>query len=232
MKYLPIALLFISSLATAMGASDSERHFGKLRKTAVHLMNGSAGIVKGKSGRPYLLTNFHVCIDANVDGVVVGSFNDGKTVMGPVVEEDAVKDLCLVSLKDYTGEALETAEYLTYKETLYTRGWPQGILGEYEGKAYTAVAFDWVYTIDQVGVCPKGTTPVPGHTGRLSGCQVRSTNTITTIYAAPGSSGSPVVNSNGELVGVIESHLHFGSINKGQAGMVPLYLVKEFLKKH
>lgn len=206
--------------------------YKELRESAVHLMVGSGSVVKARSGKAFMLTNFHVCIDAKIDGVVVGSYNNGHTIMGPVVDEDAISDLCLIDIKQ-SVPALSVASDMKFDETIYTRGWPHGILGEYEGKATSVTDFEWIYSIDEMGECPSRTKKVYGHNGRLAGCQVRSENVVTTLYAAPGSSGSPVVNQSGKLVGVIESHLHSGSgTNKGNAGLVPLKDIQEMLKRH
>lgn len=229
-KFLTILSLFVSTSSFAMGGSSNPYY--ALRQATVRIMNGSASLIKAPSGHVFMLTNFHVCIDANIDNKVVGSFPDGKVVSGPVVSQDPVSDLCLIDIKDQNLGYLNIAEgEVVFNQLLYTRGFPHGILGEYEGRAFALDDFQWTYSINDLGECPSSTVKIYGHNGRLVGCRVTSENVITTIYSAPGSSGSPVVNTAGELVGVIESHLHEGTDRRGSAGLVPLHAIRSFLKK-
>lgn len=227
-KVLTLLALTALSACTAPKASVPESN---LRSSTVRLMNGTGGIVLGKSGQAYLLTNFHVCIDAKIDGEIVGSYEDGITVRGPVVEEDVRGDLCLAKVRATKG-ALTLGYAPKMGQHLTTRGYPYGILGEYEGVVMGYTEFDYTYPIEHLGECPKYTHKRYGHNGRVMGCDVTNQNTVTTVYSAPGSSGSPVVDDTGALVGVVESHLHAGPKNKGNAGLVPYIFVKAILERH
>lgn len=229
MKYL--ALFAVVVALVACSTPQASTPIQNLRETSVHIMNGSGGVVRAKSGQTYLLTNFHVCVNARVDGEVVGTYPDGTSVRGPVVEEDVAGDLCLIKVTATKG-ALVIGEAPKVGDRLYTRGYPYGILGEFDGVILGYTEYNYTYSIYDLGECPKGTVRRYGHNDRLVGCEVTNKNTVTTIYAAPGSSGSPVVDGAGNIVGVVESHLHQAMPNKGNAGLVPYSYVKAILARH
>lgn len=220
MRFFALVMLLTAATAQA-GPYDS------LRDTTVRFSVGSGAIVKAKSGTKFALTNWHVCIPARVDGRVPVTYDNGRTFMGAIKAEDAKADLCLVTITDQDVPFLSIARDYRRGETVYTRGYPRGVLTEAEGVEIGRATYTYTFPIDELGECLPHMTKRYGISGRLAGCETQFKNGITNVYAQPGSSGSPVVNGRGELIGVMESYHP-----KQGGGMVPYEAVREFLEKH
>lgn len=198
-----------------------------LRANSVHVDAGSGAIIKAPSGRKYLITNSHVCAVSRFKGKVKGSFEGGEIVHGKVVKDSVSADLCAIEVNQkYAG--IEVAEALYPKDEVCTRGYPQGVLTESCGVVGGVSTWEYMFPIELLGECPADTKKqYSKFVGRLVGCVKKYTSILSTLYARPGSSGSPVVNLQGKLVGVISD---WNPANDAEAGMVPLRLVREFMK--
>lgn len=216
MKYLLILLLVSSAYAGP---------FDTLRKTTVRINVGSGSIVKAKSGRLYIITNAHVCAAGSVNGYLQGSLPTGESFLGPIVKQNVSTDLCAAKVFKKTPY-IDIAPLFKKKERLYSRGYPSGVVSETEGNYVGDEA--WSYPVQPLAPCPPGSETL-GAAKHPHGCLIHFNTAVTNLFSQPGSSGSPVVNEDGELVGVISSWLDNG-IDPNRGGMVRYSDVKAFLE--
>jgi S1-C subfamily serine protease len=196
----------------------------KLRSAVVRVENGTGFIAKGKSGKTYLVTNWHVAQSSRHRGMLYATRESGELISGRVAKMDAVRDLAAAEVNQ--PNPLVLAPERVRGEVVYTRGYPYGILTDSAGKIGQDITFPYAYPIAEVGRCPAGSKEIEDTTGRLVACGITWANTLSTVYARPGSSGSPVVNGKGELVGVVESWTPNGTM---EAGLVRYEDLKAFL---
>lgn len=220
MKSLILALLLMC------GLSFAGEPYTELRQTAVRLPLGSGSIVQAKSGHKYVITNWHVCLASQVDGVVSATFPEGTTLISRVKAYDSEADICILDFLAQKSPALVLGKSPALHDTIYSRGFPLGILTESVGTLGPSITYDYTISLESVGECPKSTRKLYAPNGILYGCEKRFYNNITTLYAQPGSSGSPVVDSHGEIVGIVQSY------HPGQGGgIVPYSFLRRFLEK-
>lgn len=220
---LTIALLVFLTIEYSQAATIA---LDKLRASTVHIDMGSGSIVQGKSGRKYLLTNWHVCLPSEFEGKVQAAFESGVSVRGDIVKMNAQADLCAINIDDQSLPALKLAPKPP-SGAIHSRGYPNGVLSESSGVIKTpAIKYGYDFPIEDLGKCPLGFEEMYSpRSKRLRGCHATFENALTTLYGRPGSSGSPVVDDNGDIVGVIESQM------QGQgAGMVPYRFLRAFLE--
>lgn len=204
--------LFIAGAACPTWAADPRT---ELRAAGVALPNCSGAIVQApESGIKYVLTNWHCCRD----------YASG------VIKADAGHDLCALGA-DQTRHALKVSHKKPkYHDVLYTRGYPGLELRESEGQAlyYERMYINFASYMEGMTKCPADLTVVRTPDGVIRECSGVYDFLRTTLYSEPGSSGSPVVNSQGELAGVIQTWE--GPSNVRSAGVLPLEYVYKFFK--
>lgn len=220
-----LSVLFISAEANAGEVQAKQL----LRATAVlvsgYSCTGSGGIVRAPNGKQYLVTNAHVCNCAAFKGKLFSTAEGGELITGRIVKRNWALDLCAAEIPDraYFLELARTRQFLT---RLYTRGYPEGRLTESSGVEMGSVAWVSNFEIAEVGECPPESKVVRGYDGNLKACQIKFITAQTSLYSRPGSSGSPVVDGDGHLVGVISS-VDPDAVFDG--GMVRYVDVKKFM---
>lgn len=219
-------LVFLLSTSLALGG-ESEAYI-KLRASTLHLNYGSGSLVQGKSGKKYILTNAHVCGVSNYVGDIHASYQNGTSLRGDMQVINFNVDLCLTPVET-PNPPLVLAKSFSMTEPIYTRGYPAGVLSESSGKVVYQEFAPLFFPIEEIGECPKGFTKEYGYHKILTGCNKLFPQYETTLYSEPGSSGSPIVNGNGELVGVMQTH---AIKNKHFGGIIPFDVVKAFLDKY
>ena len=128
-------------------------------------------------GRGYLVTNAHVL---KGNGVVVNS--NGKDLTATIVYIDQDKDLALLKIDDQAFKPVISLPYSFKKSSfdlgadIYTLGYPRDII---------------VYNSGYISA-------TSGHDGDTSSLQI-------SLPANPGNSGGPVLNKNGEVVGILST---------------------------
>ena len=219
------AITFVSTDSHA----DTTKAMSALRSTSVMVnaatCSGSGSIVEGRSGHRFLLTNAHVCNCARVRGEVYGTFEGGELVKAKVVKQDWSADLCAARVED-SRTALKLAPRLLPLTSVHTRGYPGGRLTESNGRVGNSTDWDTTMDISELGECPAGSSKERGMNGNVVACTLHFRSTLTTLYARPGSSGSPVVNDDGELVGVLSS---WHPDNFFDGGIVPYNDTRKFV---
>lgn len=212
------------SPSALLGATTAEK---KLIQTAVHIDVGSGGIVQGPSGAHYLLTNSHVCMVTRYKGMVRATFPDGTLVEGKIVKDSLAMDLCAAKIIK-RANSLKIAKKLQLNQVVCTRGYPRGIVTNSCGRVGGMTLWGAVFPLELIGKCPAGTQEyINPYSDTLLGCSQMFISTLVSVYSRPGSSGSPVVNTRGELVGVVSS---WHPDNEYDSGMVPLSQIQEFFK--
>ncbi len=225
-KKIAVATVFtIAAILLTYPSEAGEPVDTSLKAATARIENGTGFLLKTEKGT-WLVTNFHVCLHGSWQGVLTASLESGRVVRGHIVKKGMLPDLCAARIEDRDLQALKIAPRLLPLEAIYTRGYPYGVLSQSGGHYRGAVKWRYTFTVDQIGECPKEGTKEYDPYGLYAGCSADFTDNLTTLYARPGSSGSPVVNSKGELVGVMSSW--FGDQDSG--GMVRLEDIQQFFK--
>jgi len=204
LTYLIAGLL---SVAVWCGVSKADSTaLAKLKTTTVYIqgerMTGSGAVIRAPSGRHLIITAQHVCKDALTQGVITSIFDDGSVTHSIVLKSNPKLDLCVVGVTEKT-EALNIAMFALLPMEVNTRGYPGGHLVVNHGTYRDIEA--WTNISDSV-------TYIVG---------------VANIYVRPGSSGSPVVDDFGDLVGVV---LKWDTKNpEYAAGLAPLDDIKAFM---
>lgn len=219
-----LAGLVISSTISALSKSDGIA-VTRLREATLHVSMGTAALVQAPSGKSYILTNWHVCNAASWANKLRANSENGELFEGFIIKADMVKDLCAIRV--YTARhALSLGSSIHVGDSVYTRGYPLGVLSETSGKVMGRTEWDFDYPIEDVGECKQGSAPIRDGRGNVAYCRVHYVDNVTDMYSRPGSSGSPVVNTQGELVGVMSSW----DSSKDAGGMVKLEHIQAFFK--
>jgi len=128
-------------------------------------------------GRGYLITNAHVL---KGKGVVVS--NNGEDLSASIAYIDKVNDLALLKIDDKEFKPVTTLPYSIKKSSfdlgaeVYTLGYPRDII---------------VYNSGYISA-------TAGYDGDTASLQI-------SLPANPGNSGGPVLNKNGEIVGILSA---------------------------
>lgn len=209
-----------------------------LSSTIVKLTNheGNSGatgfVVRGASGKKYILTNQHVCELAN-GGSLLANYQ-GEQFPVQVAKSYVWNDLCAMEAHRPLGMALHVARSVSIGETLYAVGHPlleptSVTSGEISGAMFISIP---VKTNPKEGECSGPTYQVLDTSGSMyaffgvtSVC-VRNLEVNTgTVVILPGNSGSPILNIYGSVVGVMFAANEAGT----RSYSVPLSDLKDFL---
>lgn len=210
-----------------------------LGPTVVKLTNaaGTSGatgfVVKGASGKKYIMTNGHVCGLAE-NGQLVATKNDEQFSV-TVSKKYAYSDLCALEARKYLGLAANIASNVSIGETVYAIGHPlleptTVTSGEISGNMFVQVVVgENVAPADCSGPTyslidtSKSMYALMG----INNICVRTINSYaSSVPTAPGSSGSPITNIYGSVVAV-----EFAGNQYGRSYFVTLEDLKDFLKE-
>jgi len=219
--YTAMVLGFLLYMNLSYG--DDEKAFTALRNASARLPVGSGAAILTPKGKVRVITNFHVCLPSMVEGTVRATDEKGNSGNGHVYKLSPVQDLCLVDAPPSLVPLHVAPSNSFFLKEVYTRGYPLGVLTNSKGVVLDSTRFRFVFPIPEGFKCKEPRYDL--HTNIQVGCLFMYTNSISTIYSQPGSSGSPVVNSEGDLVGVVQTYAP-----RQGAGFIPLSDVKEFLK--
>lgn len=186
---------------------------------------GTGFSTRTRSGASVIVTNDHVCNAENNGFVTVR--DDQQTVYTKrVVARNFVRDLCIIDGIEAPQLRLASSSSLYRFQDLYVMGHPllgptSPAQGYYLQRARVPIGFG-----AKDGACPEGSEPVQSIFGVY--CLLRMDLGMTTVPVFPGNSGSPIVNADGEVVGVINS----GNPGNAHGGFVPLEYLRQFLREY
>lgn len=246
--YIPM-IFTVALLAVACIALHSQQqHDTYLRKwvgSSVYLAlpqgpnhgGGTAFSVKGKSGTVYFLTNDHICMRSK-DNTVLLKDDGGFAVVGRIVERSQITDLCLISSPQMLVP-LDLANNVSIGQKVQTVGHPNlyaltiGNTGEVVQTYSTSLRIGAIDNtpeakVEQLECDLTNKKFFVYKTKEEIQCRLPVPEAyVTTSLVRPGSSGSPLVNFEGDVVGVV-----CGMDAYGWGIVVSLPAVKEFLSNH
>lgn len=162
---------------------------------------GTGFLVKGASGKIYLASVWHVCgKETELKAFREGEF---EQVTAKVVAIDAGNDICI--LTSVPGKPLPLGKEPSMYDPVFSLGHPYGVTnavdshGRYNGKSYDT--FIYPYSTDG---CPKGMKVGITQDGPVCAQMVTLGNLSMPMH--PGDSGSPIVDSQGNVVGIGQSY--------------------------
>lgn len=184
---------------------------------------GTGWSTLSSSGKRVIVTNDHVC-QVTDTGYVRILQDNGKRSIKKILRRSFNRDLCVIEGVDAPALHLGSKGPNRF-DTLRVMGHPllkptAPVTGVYTGDGIAPIGF----APDALGKCPSGAELVDSAFGSF--CILHMELSFTTVPIYPGNSGSPVVNQDGEVIGVMNS-----ASSQDNAGMfIPLPYVKEILE--
>jgi S1-C subfamily serine protease len=194
---------------------------------------GTGFLVKAPSGRPYVLTNGHVCSLKDESGRVYVRDAEGTVYYSLLIEVSKEHDLCLINTP-IEGGGFTLAKNSVDGQRMYVLGHPQLepqtlTKGNLAGVMPVTIATGFNVKVEECSG-PGFELIDPGPLGQIFGIENVCLRTLEanpmTAVILPGNSGSPVIDQVGNIIGVV-----FAGNEAGTRGyIVPLSYVKKFLE--
>lgn len=205
-------LLILAMMALLSGCSSTDKLIENLSENVVGIryqdrgVIGTGGVVLTKKGK-VILTNWHVCLPFLMGNVRPGA---DKFKNLRILKHDSTLDLCALTVPaklKAPGLKLNTNKLRLFSR-LIAEGYPAGgELTPTEGRILKRKRL------------PVGNPIIPFLATYYD-------LYMTSIHSYPGNSGSPVIDMNGDLVGVLESSNNLSFYGN----MIPADLVAKFIK--
>jgi S1-C subfamily serine protease len=188
---------------------------------------GTGWLAKTKRGAQVIVTNDHVCEVATGNTVRIDDAY-GKTTYNNIVTRDFARDLCLIEGIEGPSLSLASTGPKRFDE-VNAFGHPllepsQPTKGLYIGDIVTM----FLSPRGEKG-CPEGSTSTDIETffGTVAACEKMEDLSLTNMPTYPGNSGSPVLNQDGKVIGVINS----GDSRDNHGAYIPLPYVRNILSQ-
>lgn len=229
-KYILATMLLCS---TAMSDTIKPQTIKEFKKTSVRIYNvdmnsgGSGSIFRSYTTGSHILTNKHVCEVVHEGGFVVT--NDAKKYVVTHYKEFKHHDLCLIRVAANLNVNLEIASLLSEPtNVVYVSGHPN-LLPHILTKGHLSDEMS-INVMTGVRPCEEADFKDRGleclFLGGIPVTEKYETNVISNLIK-PGSSGSAVFNSRGEIVGLVFAS---GSREASYGFIVPHIFVLYFIQ--
>ncbi|MFE2724657.1 S1C family serine protease [Kitasatospora sp. NPDC059327] len=193
----------------------------------VKTANGTAtgtGVVLDKDGR--ILTNYHVVSGAADGGQITVTFKDGSTARATVTGTDKSLDAAVITAsgaKNLTPATLGDSSTVGVGDPVVAIGNPEGLTGTVTSGIISAENREVTVQVDEGTTSGNGGFGFPNLPG-LRGSTPQNTGETATYKAFqtdaalnPGNSGGPLINANGQVIG-INSAMYSASGSSSTAG--------------
>lgn len=232
-KLKKIALIcLIAAYSAISGLQHYRASDSYLRDRVVKLQSeqGScSGIqVEAPSGKAYILTAAHCRILVDKEGHTTAINEQGEKRQVDFIAEDENSDLMLLTSGD--DKAVSVGNNIHKHEKVHTITHGRGhdayrTDGEAIEEALTLIGVSVITDMEEFVACIKQPkyTVVPTLEGMV--CAIYTPQNYTTAHVVPGSSGGPLFNSDGELIGIVSA-----TSGDGFSTFVRLSDIKSFLK--
>jgi putative serine protease PepD len=186
------------------------------------------GMVLTSSGQ--ILTNYHVISDAanGSGGTIKISFSNGKTATGAIVGTDASLDVAVIKAQGVSGlptVSLGDSSQVAVGDQVVAIGNPDGLTGTVTSGIVSALNRPVKVDVSPSTVQGNGGFGLPfwqGDSSRSyqgSSSETASYNAIQTDASLnPGNSGGPLLNSQGQVIGINASMYNSSSNSGGGSG--------------
>lgn len=211
------SLLIIRSLFIPSYSLNGPDYFkSRIRKISIDKITATGFNVKAPSGKLYMVTNFHFCIWSQ-DGTFE-TLNSGSKTKQRILGISPKNDLCIATPFNDKYFNIEDND----KSWFFKTGGFPSITGD--KMAFSTGIFlgkeerPLILKEPPLPSCFPGTTLL-NSTSYYLDCIILDDTVETTMYSYPGTSGSPVLNINNKLVGIINSagemnRAHFVQVRK------------------
>lgn len=209
-----------------------------LSSNVVEILNhdkggGTGFLVKGKSGRVYIMTNNHICQSADNQPLVV--IYQGNMILSTVIKSYELNDLCIISAPSYAKSTFRIAKKVYPGERVYSIGHPYlegDTVTQGELSADVTISISVGQNVDPAKCAGEtyrlydlSTNPAAAVFGIFNECVRELPALSSSVNIMPGNSGSPTVDIYGNVVGVVFAANQYGS----HSYHVPLFALRNFL---
>lgn len=229
---LAIALTMSTYLAVDAGKDEAQEMMYEVKGSIFSLYGeksrGTGWAARTKKGKKVIVTNDHVCGKNKTMFTQKGAMSYNLAV----IYKDPSHDICLLEAPK-NAETLRLAEDVYKEEKAFSIGfpaieWMSSQAGRIKGIETTRVDYEDTPLEDCVGVKFMITTIKRKGKPDKKICIFSAEALVTTIQIDGGASGSPILNSDEEVIGMTMARA--GNINWAQG--VPLNRIKNVLNKH